>query len=151
MNFNSCDLACLIATGLFGGKLYLMINNNKKPLIDNLTVLLNEQQKKKYKNIVKERLNNYIQGMVLGLILGFVYIQIVPESDLTRACMFTVIVLGTNYFYYILKPKSDYMIRHLNTKQQREAWLNIYKEMQFRCKMGFVLGVISFLIYGLAL
>ena len=128
-----------------------MINNNKKPLIDNLTVLLNEQQKKKYKNIVKERLNNYIQGMVLGLILGFVYIQIVPESDLTRACMFTVIVLGTNYFYYILKPKSDYMIRHLNTKQQREAWLNIYKEMQFRCKMGFVLGVISFLIYGLAL
>jgi len=43
------------------------------------------------------------------------------------------------------------MVKHLETRPQREAWLDIYREMQFRCKMGFVLGVLSFLIYGLAL
>ena len=151
MNFTSCDLACLVATGLFGGKLYLIINYNKKQLLDNFINELNDNQKKRYQKIIKERLNIYIQGMLIGLILGFIYLQIVPQSDVFRACMFTVIVLGTNYFYYILKPKSDYMVKHLTTKRQRETWLDIYREMQFRCKMGFVLGVLAFLIYGLAL
>lgn len=151
MNFTTCDLACLIATGLFGGKIYLIINYNKKQLLDNFIRLLNQDQKKRYQKIVRERLNLYIQGMLLGLILGFVYLQIIPKSDVFRACMFTVIVLSTNYFYYILKPKGDYMVKHLETRQQREAWLDIYREMQFRCKMGFVLGVLAFLIYGLAL
>ena len=65
--------------------------------------------------------------------------------------MFTVIVLGVNYLYYILKPKKDYMVPHLTTKPQREAWLAIYKEMQYRCKMGFVLGIVAFMLYGLFL
>ena len=151
MNFTTCDLACLVATGLFGGKLYLIINYNKKELLNNFIKELNDEQKKRYQKITKDRLNLYIQGMLVGLILGFIYLQIVPESDLYRACMFTVIVLGTNYFYYILKPKSDYMIKHLTNRRQIETWLDIYREMQFRCKMGFVLGVLAFLIYGLAL
>ena len=100
---------------------------------------------------MKERLNIYIQGMLLGLVFGFLYLHAVGEKDISRACMFAVIVLGTNYFYYILKPKSDYMVKHLETKEQRLAWLDIYKEMQFRCKMGFVIGAVAFIIYGMVL
>lgn len=151
MNFSSCDLACLIATGMFGGKLYLVVNYNKKELLDKFTNTLDDNQKKRYKNIMKERLNIYLQGMLLGLVFGFLYLQVVSEKELVRACMFAVIVLGTNYFYYILKPKSDYMVKHLQNQKQRLAWLDIYKEMQFRCKMGFVIGAVAFLIYGMVL
>ena len=51
----------------------------------------------------------------------------------------------------MLSKKSDYMIQHLDNEGQRIAWLNIYKEMQYRCKMGFVLGIVSFMLYGLFL
>ena len=51
----------------------------------------------------------------------------------------------------MLKKKSDYMVPHLETKEQRVAWLNIYREMQYRCKMGFVLGIIAFMLFGLFL
>jgi cytochrome bd-type quinol oxidase subunit 1 len=40
-------------------------------------------------------------------------------------------------------PKSDYMLRHLSTKEQQETWLDIYKTMKERYMIGFLLGVIS--------
>ena len=146
-----CDLACLIATGLFGGKIYLMINYDKTKLLHNFDALLNNEQKERYRRIMKERLTIYIHGMIIGLLLGFLYLTRTPNKNTGRACLFTVIVLGTNYLYYMLKKKSDYMVPHLETKEQRVAWLNIYREMQYRCKMGFVLGIVSFMLFGIFL
>lgn len=148
---NVCDLACLMATGLFGGKIYLMVNYSKNDLIRKFDALLDNEQKKRYRKIMKERLTIYIHGMIIGILLGFLYLTKTPSKNTGRACLFTVIVLGTNYFYYMLKKKSDYMVPHLETKEQRVAWLNIYREMQYRCKMGFVLGIIAFMLFGLFL
>jgi len=149
MVFNVCDFACLVATGLFASKIYLMVNytgNNR--LMTDFDSLLDKKQKELYRKIIKERLRLYIQGMILGLVLGFVYLNVVNHKATGRACLFTVIVLGTNYFYYMLAKKSDYMVPHLKTRHQRDAWLAIYKNMQYRCKMGFVLGVVSFMLFG---
>lgn len=148
---NVCDLACLIATGLFASKVYLMINYNKNDLLKRLDNLLSEAQKAQYKKIMKERLTIYLEGIILGLIFGFIYLKSINDRTTGSACLFTVIVLGTNYLYYMLSKKSDYMIQHLDNEGQRIAWLNIYKEMQYRCKMGFVLGIVSFMLYGLFL
>lgn len=149
MILNVCDFACLVATGLFASKIYLMVNytgNNR--LMTDFDALLNKKQKELYRKIIKERLRLYIQGMILGLVLGFIYLNVVNHKATGRACLFTVIVLGTNYFYYMLAKKTDYMVPHLKTRKQREAWLAIYKNMQYRCKMGFVLGVVSFMLFG---
>jgi hypothetical protein len=148
---NVCDFACLVATGLFASKIYLMINYNKNNLLQRFDDLLGEEQKTRYQKIMKERLTIYLEGIILGLILGFIYLKSLKERSTGGACLFTVIVLGTNYLYYMLSKKSDYMIQHLNNEKQRIAWLNIYKEMQYRCKMGFVFGIISFMLYGLFL
>jgi len=148
---NVCNLACLIATGLFSSKVYLMVNYKKNTLLKQFDAILSEDQKSRYQNIMKERLTIYIHGMIFGLLLGFIYLNMAKEKTTGRACMFTVIVLGVNYLYYILKPKTDYMVPHLTTQPQREAWLAIYKEMQYRCKMGFVLGIVAFMLYGLFL
>ena len=143
-----CQLACLIAVGMFSGQLYVMLNSNKKVLFERFDSLLDKEQKGIYKKIINQRMNLYIQGMVLGLVLGFVYLCMVPSKTMGRSCLFTIIVLGTNYFYYMLMPKSNYMVPHLTTVEQRVAWLDIYKEMQSRCKIGFLLGLVSYLILG---
>ena len=147
--FNTCDMACLIAVGLFAAQLFIMVGYKKKDLIIKFESLLNDEQKLRYRKIVNERLTIYIHGLILGIILGFIYLSLVKESTTARACVFTVIVLGVNMLYYILKPKSDYMVPHLKTQDQRIAWLDIYKEMQFRCKLGFVIGIAAFLLFGL--
>ena len=65
-----------------------------------------------------------------------------------KLCVFIVIALGTNYLFYGLHPKSTYMLLHLNSREQNEAWLNIYKEMKLRCKLGLLLGVIGYVLLG---
>ena len=102
---NVCDLACLMATGFFGGKIYLMVNYNKNNLLQKFDSLLDDEQKKRYRRIMKERLTIYIHGMIIGILLGFLYLTKTPAKNAGRACLFTVIVLGTNYFYYMLKKK----------------------------------------------
>ena len=145
---NECQLGCLLAVAMFAGQLYIMFNYNKKRLLDRFDSLLNEEQRATYKLIVNERLKLYVQGIILGLVLGFIYLSIASNKTMGRACIFTVIVLSTNYFYYMLYPKSDYMVPYLNTQEQRVAWLDIYREMQYRCKMGFLLGLVAYLLLG---
>ncbi len=145
---NQCQVGCMIAVALFAGQLYVMFNYNKHKLLDRFDALLNQEQKARYKNIIDERMKLYVHGMILGVVLGFLYLGMVPSQTLGRACIFTMIVLGINNMYYILMPKSDYMVPHLTTKEQRVAWLHIYREMQYRCKMGFVLGLLGYLILG---
>ena len=41
---------------------------------DDFLLTLNESQKKKYKDIIQERFKIYIFGMILGLVLGFLYV-----------------------------------------------------------------------------
>ena len=43
--------------------------------------------------------------------------------------------------YYV--PKTDYMVLHLDSKKQREAWLAIYRYMQLKYHTGLALGVIA--------
>lgn len=145
---NQCQIACMIAVGMFIGQLYVMLNYNKYRLLDRFDSLLDNEQRIMYKSIIDERMKLYVHGMVLGVVLGFIYLSMVPSNSVGRACIFTIIVLGTNYFYYILMPKSNYMVPHLTTREQRIAWLNIYKEMQYRCKMGFILGLCSYFLLG---
>ena len=77
-----CQLACLIAVGMFSGQLYVMLNYNKKALFERFDSLLDKEQKGIYKKIINERMNLYIQGIVLGLVLGFVYLCMVSSKTM---------------------------------------------------------------------
>ena len=65
-------------------------------------------------------------------------------------CTIVAITFVVSYFYYILHPKSDWMVKHLHSKDQRDAWLQVYRHMQVQCHVGFVLGIIAVFIYGTA-
>mgnify|MGYP003329790638 CR=1 FL=1 len=47
----------------------------------------------------------------------------------STVCIAGAITLTVNYFYYMLSKKTTYMISHLNSKAQIDAWLDIYREM----------------------
>ena len=63
------------------------------------------------------------------------------SSSLVCAVMATCFL--TNYFYYILSPKSDWMLNHINDKDQVKAWLQMYREMSFNYHAGLVLGILA--------
>ena len=114
----------------------------------NFRKLLNQEQLQVYNSITKERMSIYIQGLILGILLAVLVTFNSSLKGTNKLCVFVVIALGVNYLFYTLHPKSTYMLLHLKSQQQNAAWLNIYKEMKLRCKLGLLLGLVGYVLLG---
>ena len=147
---NCCIGFCLVGAVLLGSMIMTMLASKKSKNFVHFMNILDDNQKKIYKSIIKERLYIYIQGIFIGILLGLLVSYKIKNKN-CKICLFVAISLGFNYLYYSLYPKSTYMLQHLNTKEQNEAWLNIYKEMKFRCKIGLLLGFIGYIMLGMGL
>jgi uncharacterized protein YacL len=96
-----------------------------------------------YEKISRERLHIYYYGYVLGLILSAIIIFYKRKTNATTICLVVVVSFITNYFYYILSPKSQWMLEHINSPEQTKAWLAMYRSMQVNYHTGFVLGIVA--------
>ncbi len=97
-----------------------------------------------YGNIVVERRNQYVQGLLLGALIAYFVLLLVKVSNrFHKMSIFVTITLMTGVVYYFLMPKSDYMLNHLKTPEQNKAWLEVYKTMKQRYFLGFVLGALA--------
>lgn len=140
---------CSIAIMFLVATIYLMLTTNRSKEIDDLYAVMNEKQSQHFEQIVKERRDISMKGYLLGLVLAFILLFVtkgaksVKWSSIGSVCMVGAITLATNYFYYILHPKSDYMILHLEEENQRLIWLKVYRNMQVKYHIGLVLGIIA--------
>ena len=97
-----------------------------------------------YGNIVIERRNHYIIGLVLGAALAYFLLQLVKINNrFHKMSLFVTIALMTGVVFYFLMPKSDYMLNHLKTEEQNKAWLEVYKTMKQRYFLGFLFGALA--------
>jgi len=144
----------------------MMINVDKRRLSQELLQSLGIHHREKYIEYVNERRNIYFTGFGIGLfltglvllggsklyggnVLGRIGRRIRSMPSWHKACVAGSITFVTTYYYYILSKKSGYMISELETKEERRAWLKMYKTMQWNYHMGFllgILGVISFYV-----
>jgi hypothetical protein len=87
----------------------------------------------------------YILGFVLSLFVIFYNYKIKGFKMGNASLVCTVIAVSfiTNYFYYMLSPKSDWMLNHMNSQDQVKGWLLMYREMQFNYHAGLGLGIIA--------
>jgi uncharacterized protein YacL len=109
---------------------------------DKLTQVLDEIQLEKYNKIRKERKMIHIKGLVYGLILAYLSTKVVKVRGYNKWCYLISTTYIFMYFYYMLIPKSDYLILHLNMPEQKKRWLDNYKFMQYYYNLGLLLGVI---------
>jgi presenilin-like A22 family membrane protease len=112
---------------------------------DDFLLTLNESQKMKYKDIIQERFKIYIFGMILGLVLGFLYVYIYNE-DRFKVCKFVAIVLVTKLTFYYFYPKSDFMLYHLTEKNQVSAWTDVYRNYKNAWRNSLILATISYIL-----
>lgn len=135
-----CLFKCFVGLGLLGASIATMIVSKDDSPFREYKKSLDKDQRERLEKITDERLNIYLQGLVVGLIIALVYLYSVKSNSWTHVCVFLAIMLGVNYLWYILSPKSDWMLKSLNSKEQKEGWLKVYRTMQYRWHMGFLLG-----------
>ena len=150
-----CGTTCFLGAAFVGSMLFCMISTKDAKVFKDFEGLLDANQVKNYKSVANERLNIYLQGFFIGLVLAVVSLNFLRQLKKmptgNKVCLFIVIALGFNYLYYILTPKSQYMLESLNSPEQVKAWLRIYRHMQMRVYSGVALGLVGYLLlaYGL--
>ena len=149
-----CAYSCGIAATLIAGMAYCTYMGNRSKLVQDYMRTLAPDQQQTYVKIVAERRGIYLRGFGWGLLLSALLLgihhQYLTMSRAVLLCNVAAITLATNYFYYILSPKSDWMVLHFNNKSDSDNeganedaanWLRVYRGMQVNYHVGLVLGI----------
>ena len=105
--------------------------------------VLNKKQRIIHDKIRKERLHHFYTGLGVGSVLGLL-VLLTNSGFRSKYCMAGIILILTMSTVYYVLPKSDYMIRHLETKEQRMAWMNISRNFMKKKMIGFILAVVLY-------
>lgn len=150
-----CKTSCFIFIAFLIGTIMMKLMTHKLPIYKDLMATLDDTLQEKYKSIVKMRATLSLQGYGLGLLLSLIvllYNYMQPKakrySTNTMVCVAGATTFLTHYFYYILSPKSDWMLNHLKSPEQNKAWLKIYRTMSWNYHASLLTGVISAFVLG---
>ena len=108
-----------------------------------LDMVLDNKQKLIYEKIKKERLHHHLTGLGIGGILGFLVI-LTKMSITFKYCFAGIVFLFSSSIIYYVLPKSDYMIKHLDTEEQRLAWMNVNRNFVKKKIAGFILAIVLY-------
>ena len=144
-----CSATCLFATALIIAMIYFQNATTKSKIVQEYKKQLPSNLQNLYEKIAAERMRLNYYGYTLGLILSVIIIlynytlkRNQPQlSNTSVVCLVIVVSFLTNYFYYILSPKTTYMLDHINSPEQTKAWLAMYREMQYSYHFGMVIGI----------
>ncbi len=139
-----CFDSAILGIGLLGAGIYTSFV--PKDEINQLRKVLSGKAVDAYQKINQERFTQYLQGLGLGFILVILINHFYGDNisnPYHKTTLFLLIVLAVSLFYYLLAPKSDYMLNHLTSQQEINAWLNVYKTMKNRYIIGFLLGAVA--------
>lgn len=151
-----CALSCMLSTVFVIGMIYFYNATDKSEIVKTYKAKLSPELREKYEKITKERMaisyKGYLLGFVLSLLIILYNVYSRPKAFNLFSLMCIVVSTSflTNYFYYILSPKSDMMLNYLKTKEEIKAWQVMYREMQYNYHMGLVLGIVGVAILAVA-
>ena len=144
-----CTISCMISAVFIIGMIYFYNMTNKSKIVKHYKEKLPSDLQKRYENISEERkkisIHGYILGLVFSLFIIFYNVKLKGQrlNTISLVCTVMATCFLTNYFYYMLSPKSDWMLNHINNPEQVKAWLIMYREMSYNYHAGLALGIIG--------
>ena len=145
----ACSISCSISAVFIIGMIYFYNMTDKSEIVKHYKGKLSIDLQKRYEKISKERRSISYQGYILGFILSLLIIfynlklKGMKLNTSSLVCTVTATSFLTNYFYYMLSPKTDWMLNHMGNKEEIKAWLQMYREMSYNYHAGLALGIIA--------
>ena len=142
----TCSISCAISCIFIIGMIYFYNATDKSDIIKQYKATLPIDLQQRYEKITAERrrisYHGYILGVLLSLVILFYNIRI-KMNNISLVCTVMATCFLTNYFYYMLSPKTDWMLNHITNQDQVNAWLIMYREMSYNYHLGIVFGIIA--------
>jgi uncharacterized protein YacL len=131
------------------GMIYFYNMTNKSEIVKHYKEKMPTDLQKRYEKISEERkkisIHGYILGLVFSLFIIFYNLKLKGArlNNTSLVCTVMATCFLTNYFYYMLTPKSDWMLNHINNPELVKAWLQMYREMSYNYHAGLALGIVG--------
>ena len=151
-----CGVSCSISAVFIIGMIYMNYQVYKSKIILHYKAQLPDELQGIHEKITHERTKIYYQGYILGFVLSLLIIianywsNHKMLSTTSLVCLVLATSFITNYFYYILSPKKNWMLDYIKTPEQTKAWLQMYRGMQVYYHSGLVLGIIAVGVFAFA-
>jgi uncharacterized protein YacL len=147
----ACAVSCMISAVFIIGMIYFYNRTDKSAIVKQYKGKMSQDLQDRYDKIARERMLISVQGYVAGLILSFFIIFYKGiKNTFSLVCTVMATCFLTNYFYYMLHPKSDWMLNHVNSQEEVKAWLQMYREMQYNYHSGLALGIVAVGVFAFA-
>uniref|UniRef100_A0A6C0IT17 Uncharacterized protein n=1 Tax=viral metagenome TaxID=1070528 RepID=A0A6C0IT17_9ZZZZ len=142
-----CYYTCMLSFVFIFAMIYFYNATTKSRVVELYKSQLPPNLRQLYNKLANERLKINYYGYTLGFGLALIAIfyngRLYKLPFVSLLCLTIVISFSTNYFFYILYPKSDWMLKHINSPEQTKAWLQMYRSMQYHYHLGLALGLIA--------
>ena len=151
-----CGISCSISAVFVIAMIYMNYSMLHSQIMQKYQSQLPENIRATYREIVNERSKIYYFGYFLGFLLSILIVlyntQIGKNKMSTSGiiCLVVAISFSVNYFYYILSPKTKWMLNEIKSEEQTKAWLAMYRNMQMYYHSGLVLGIIGVGVFAFA-
>ena len=102
--------------------------------------------------IIEMRKNIYLRSLLSSVVVSIVLCLVGLKEktfSINNFCVFLALVFSFKNFFFLLSKKSSYIVSKLNNEKQRNAWLEIYKNMQFHYHLGIMVGLVGVLIISI--
>ena len=143
----ACAISCMISAVFIIGMIYFYNRTDKSEYKGKMSPDLQDR----YDKIARERMLISVQGYAAGVILSLLIIFYKGiKNPFSLVCTVMATCFLTNYFYYMLRPKSDWMLNHVGSQEEVQAWLQMYREMQLNYHTGLALGIIAVGVFAFA-
>jgi hypothetical protein len=145
----ACSISCSISLIFIIGMIYFYNATTKSKIVKYYKKTMSKALQDRYDRIANERrmisYYGYGIGLILSLVIIFYNMKLTRRNmnNMSLICVVLSTSFLTNYFYYMLSPKTDWMLNHVNNKEQTRAWLLMYRDMQYNYHCGLVLGIIA--------
>ena len=154
-----CAISCSIAFIFIVANIYCCAFSHRSGgVIQEFVAKLSPDNQRRYAGITRERQGIYFMGLFLGFALSMILLVCCRKYFLGAGgsrggvlCMVAAVAFSVNYFYYILSPKTDWMVLHLASGEETQAWLKVYRTMQVNYHVGLVLVILAVVAFGNAL
>jgi len=136
----SCAISCIFVIGM----IYFYNATDKSDIVNQYKATLPLDLQQRYEKITEERRRISYQGYSLGFLLSLVILYFRRKMNtISLVCTVMATCFLTNYFYYMLSPKSDWMLNHTTNQDQVHSWLVMYRAMSYNYHLGIVFGILA--------
>ena len=135
---------CLLQAALLGfiylHKLDVIVNGPSLEM-QNFTGMLDEQQFEAVKAIMESRLDVWLHSLLIACLLVILLSRVNCSTNVSNSCLMGSWTLMLAMLLYTLTPKQDYIVHHLQTRDQFMAWHAVRVRFETDCAMGAMEGL----------